>query len=144
MSEAPLSFLTGFGWGAYDAMPFRFATHNHYLALWFDLGLVGLTFGAALLIVVLRIASRAVPAASGAYRAVLAPFVVGTLAIMIAAFFVNLFTPWLWYWAYAGLAMRIAVNARTVPEHAVPTAPRPTGAPGKDAFGWVVAEGSHR
>ncbi len=138
MSNSPLSFFTGFGWDVYNAMPFRYATHNHYLALWFDLGLLGLVYGTALLVLPIRIAMRAAPLAPASYRPLLIAFAIGTLAIAIAAFFVNLFTPWLWLWAYAGLAMRIAVNAQRAASGAGSTA-APIATPHRDPFGWLGA-----
>src|SRR6186713_1366904 len=45
MVAHPITFITGFGWDVYSSMPFQFATHNHYLHLWFNLGLVGLAGG---------------------------------------------------------------------------------------------------
>jgi O-antigen ligase len=148
MAESPLSFFTGFGWFAYDAMPFRFATHNHYLSLWFDLGLVGLIYGTALLVFAMRIATRAVQFAPAAYRPVLMSFAIGTLAISIATFFVNLYTPWLWFWAYAGLALRIAANALSAHAESTATARSANIAATakQDPFGWVspAAQGTHR
>ena len=47
-SSHPITFITGFGWDVYWSFPFRFSPHNHYFALWFNLGLVGLFTGAYL------------------------------------------------------------------------------------------------
>ena len=138
MAQSPLSFITGFGWNAYDAMPFRYNTHNHFVTLWFDLGLVGVICGAVLLFMSMKIAMRATHYALQAYRPVLMAFAIGALAITIATFFVNLYTPWLWFWAYAGLAMRIAANVYR--EHAQagqPKSARAGNISSKDPFGWV-------
>jgi hypothetical protein len=139
MAQAPISFFTGFGWNAYDAMPFRYNTHNHFVTLWFDLGLVGLISGTALLIMSMRIAMQSAPYATGTYRPILMAFAIGTLAITIATFFVNLYTPWLWFWAYAGLALRIAANAyRERAQANSPTTDTRAGKPvTRNPFGWV-------
>jgi O-antigen ligase len=138
MAESPLSFLTGFGWDVYNAMPFRFATHNHYLSLWFDLGLVGLIAGTALLILVARAALRAMPGAADSHRSILGAFATGTLALAIATFFVNLYTPWLWFWAYAGLVMRLVVNQQNaMHQDAQMAAPVAVRSPPRDSYGWV-------
>jgi O-antigen ligase len=138
MANSPLSFITGFGWDVYNAMPFRFATHNHYVSLWFDLGLVGLIAGTALFVMAARTALKAFNHAGETERAVLGAFATGTLAIAVATFFVNLYTPWLWYWAYAGLVMRIAVNHQIEErrEAAEESSARAV-APVQDAYGWV-------
>lgn len=140
MAHKPVTFLSGFGWAVYDSMPFRLSPHNHYVALWFDLGLVGLICGTALLVLAVRAALAAVPFVSGQYRNVLISFAIGTVAIAVATFFVDLYTPWLWFWAYAGLVMRIAANARAqAREQALREAS--TGQPvvKADMFGWVAA-----
>lgn len=135
MADRPISLLTGFGWNAYFSMPFRFAPHNYYLDLWFNLGLVGLVAGTALFVLVVRQALGAVSHAAMAYRPVLLAFAAGTVGIAIAAFFVDLYTPWLWYWAYAGLVMRIAVNAKRA-AHAQSAEPQTSKT---DPYGWVAA-----
>ena len=66
MFASPITFITGFGWDVYWSMPFRFSPHNHYLALWFNLGLVGLVD--RLLFVVLRDRPRAPREPRGASR----------------------------------------------------------------------------
>lgn len=137
MAQEPITFLSGYGWYVYKSMPFRLSPHNHYLALWFELGLVGLICGTAVLVLAVRAAVGAIGTVRSEYRNVLIAFAIGTMAIAIATFFVDLFTPWLWYWAYAGLVLRIAVNARVqARERAVPVAERPAIVK-PDMFGWV-------
>jgi O-antigen ligase len=141
MAEAPLSFVTGFGWYTYWSMPFRLSPHNHYLSLWFNVGLVGLICGTALLVLVVREAMAALSAARVQYQPALIAFSIGAVAISVATFFVDLYTPWLWFWAYAGLVMRIAVNARSAPVWSQAEAPQPQQpSPSlvqRDPFGWV-------
>ena len=60
MVQQPITFITGFGWNVYWSLPFHFSPHNHYFALWFNLGLVGLFTGCYLLFS--AIAARAAPA----------------------------------------------------------------------------------
>ena len=82
---------------------------------------------------------RAVPRAPDAYRPTLIAFAIGAFAIAIAAVFVNLYTPWLWFWAYAGLSMRIAANAfrqRAALNDEVRGVTAPVR-PKKDPFGWL-------
>ncbi len=96
-------------------MPFRFSPHNHYLALWFNLGLVGLIY---------RRATCCSPP-SGAHaapawksrppvRGQLIAFVVGAIAVCAAVFFVDLYDPWYYFWMYTGVVMRMVfcVEAR--------------------------------
>ncbi len=139
MLERPLSLITGFGWYTYWAMPFRLDPHNHYLSLWFNVGLVGLICGVALLVLVVKQAMAALPAARVQYRAALIGFSIGVVAISVATFFVDLYTPWLWFWAYAGLVMRIAVNARSSPVWSQTPSLQETTKPvlQRDPFGWL-------
>ncbi len=112
MADQPLTLFTGFGWNVYSTMPFRYAPHNYYLDLWFNLGLVGLVAGTMVLVLVIRQALAAVDRLAPHYRPAIMSFAIGAVAIAVATFFVDLYTPWIWFWAYAGLAMRIAVNAQ--------------------------------
>jgi hypothetical protein len=84
--------------------------------------------------------------ASPDVRPLLIGFVVGTLAVTIAVFFVDLYLPWHYYWAYAGAMMRIAVNQTERMPVPVVTAPGARAVSGKkrDAHGWgtVASRGS--
>src|SRR5882672_728352 len=59
MVSQPLTLITGFGWDVYWSMPFQYSPHNHYLGLWFNLGLPGLILGSYLLFSVIGRARRA-------------------------------------------------------------------------------------
>jgi O-antigen ligase len=139
MFQNPLTLLTGFGWNAYSAMPFRWATHNHYLWALFNLGLIGLVCYVLLLVLPIKTALSAVRYADVTARPHLMGFVVATTALAVAVFFVNLANPWQYFWAYVGIVMRIAVNAMeqqpalapaSAHEPAVPTNGR------RDPHGW--------
>jgi O-antigen ligase len=146
MAEQPISFLTGFGWRAYQSMPFRYAPHNFYLNQWFNLGLVGLTCSVLLLVLPARLAKRAVASAVPQIRPVLMAFVVATIAFATATFFVDLYLPWLYFWSFAGIAARLAINEleQTEPTPA-PIAVKPSEAPStRDNFGWKAKPVSHR
>jgi O-antigen ligase len=138
MFENPLTMLTGFGWNAYAAMPLRWATHNHYLWAWFNLGLPGLICCVLLLVLPIKVALSASRVANAATRPHLIGLVVGMTALAVALFFVNLFSPWLYVWPYVGIVMRIAVNVAEQPVTA-PATIRAATAPasqGRDAHGW--------
>lgn len=140
MMEQPLSFITGFGWRAYFAMPFRFAPHNYYLNQWFNLGLIGLTCSVLLFALCIKAAKAAIPAAPASVRPVLIGFIVGTLAYAIATFFVDLSSPWLYFWSYAGVAMRLAMSALEAPAvEPARSSSRAQPHRHEDAFGWVGA-----
>jgi hypothetical protein len=69
-------------------------------------------------------------------------FAIGTLALAIAVFFVNLYTPWLYYWAYAGVCMRLAANALEPQAYAPAAAtvsPAQRADRARDAHGWTAA-----
>ncbi|MGH8176626.1 MAG: O-antigen ligase family protein [Steroidobacter sp.] len=138
MIEQPISFLTGFGWRAYWSMPFRFSPHNYYLNQWFNLGLTGLTCSILLFVLPIRTARTAIKRASAVTRSVLIGFIVATIAFAVATFFVDLSQPWLYFWAYAGVAMRLAVCAETHPA-ALSSVSVDGAAPSADPFGWAGA-----
>jgi len=139
MLEHPLTLLTGYGWNAYWSMPFRYSPHNYYLAQWFNLGLPGLVCSLLLLTLAVRTARAAVPYASADSRPILIGFVIATFAFAVAAFFVDLYVPWLYFWAYAGLALRLAVSVSEASPVAATTAEAAPAQKRVDAFGWIGA-----
>jgi hypothetical protein len=138
MFAHPITLITGFGWDAYAYMPFQFSPHNHYLALWFNLGLVGLACGTYLLFSAIGRARRASLHAAPPLRGQLIAFVLGTVGVVTAVFFVDLHKPWFYFWMYAGLAMRMAICADQDPVREAAVAPplrRPVVR--RDPFGWA-------
>ncbi len=115
MMAHPITLLTGFGFDTYDTMGWYFASHNYYLSLWFNLGLPGLILGIAPFVIVMRTAWRAIDHADPKYQPYLIAFVFTVIATLIAVFFAEIFTPWPYFWAYAGLAMRLAMDALRKP-----------------------------
>jgi O-antigen ligase len=111
MTATPLSLITGFGFGAYDSMGFPHPTHNHYLMLWFELGILGVVSFVMMLRELVLNALRAAKQASDETARYLIAFVYGIIALSGAIFFTQLFHPWFYIWAYAGLTMRMAVTA---------------------------------
>jgi O-antigen ligase len=141
MWEQPITLLTGYGWQMYNAMPFRNAVHNHYLAQWFNLGVVGVICAVLLLVLPIRYASKAALRANDNVRPLLIGYVIGATALAGSVFFVELYNPWHYFWAYTGVMMRIAVNTlegENVPV-AVPARRRALSRPRRDAHGWTGA-----
>jgi O-antigen ligase len=115
MVAHPLTFITGFGWNVYNSMPFQFATHNHYLNLWFNLGLIGLACGSYLLFSSIGRARRASLQAAPPYRGQLIAYVLGGVGVATAVFFVDLHDPWYYFWMYAGVVMRLVLCVERSP-----------------------------
>jgi hypothetical protein len=139
MFAHPITLLTGFGWNVYWSMPFHFSPHNHYLALWFNLGLLGLFTGCYLLFGAIARARRASLRAQPPVRGQLIAFVLGGIAICGAVFFVDLYEPWYYFWVYTGVVMRmvycVETDAAPVP---VRERMRRRG-PARDPYGWTAA-----
>jgi O-antigen ligase len=111
MMGNPITLITGFGWDAYDFMGFFYAPHNHYLLVWFELGIVGLASYLLLIRQLVVTARSAAENASEETARYLTAFVYGILALSGALFFEQLFEPWKYIWIYCGLTMRMAVIA---------------------------------
>lgn len=109
MMATPIVLLTGFGWNTWSTMGFYFAAHNGYLLIWFELGLVGLCSYMLLLLRSLWTVRSAVDRADPLSRGYLMAFVFGFGAFLIALFFVNIYQPWPYVWAYAGVSLRMAL-----------------------------------
>jgi hypothetical protein len=141
MMRTPVSLLTGFGWATYFVLPssLPLAPHNTYLWYWFELGVPGVLLFTAILVQLIVVASKAAADADAGTRVHLIGFAIGTIALMVAIFFVELYTPWPYYWAYAGVVMRLAMIANA--ERASSAVPAPSAQPGKqlDRFGWATS-----
>jgi hypothetical protein len=112
MTRIPSTFLTGYGWDSYWTMPFRFAPHNYYLGLLFNLGI--LAPGLTLLIIARSVISTraAVPTADEDTRLQLLAFVFGILGVTISIIFADLYKPWAYLWLYMGIVLKAALLAR--------------------------------
>ena len=143
MFSNPITFITGYGWNVYWSMAFQFSPHNHYLALWFNLGLIGLFCGSYLLFSAIGRARRASLRAVPPMRGQLIAFVLGGVGIATAVFFVDLYKPWFYFWMYAGVAMRMVLCAEQSPaaqpviSDATAVARRPAAR--RDPYGWARA-----
>jgi hypothetical protein len=148
MVEKPVSFITGYGWDTYGSFAFHFAPHNHYFALWFNLGLLGLFTGCYLLFSAIARARRASLVAEPAVRRQLIAFVIGGISVCGAVFFVELHDPWIFFWMYAGTVIRLAMSVAPATEPALAPVPvmgrrqrvRAVAA-ARDAYGWTGAQG---
>ena len=147
MAAQPVTFLTGFGWDVYWTFPFRFSPHNHYLSVWFNLGLVGLLTSCYLLFGSINRARRASLLAEVGIRRHLIAYVMGAVALCGAVFFVEIMEPWIFFWMYAGTVMRMSLCAErdAVPESAAQLAMprwrlRPRTSAPRDSYGWLAPE----
>jgi O-antigen ligase len=112
MMNSPVSLITGFGWDTWSVMGFYYVSHNYYLSLWFEIGLVGVV-GFLLILRQLVTTALITAAVADAYdRNFIVAFVFSFLILAISIFFVLLFKPWTYLWLYIGLAMRYTVNVR--------------------------------
>jgi O-antigen ligase len=112
-------------------MPFHFATHNHYLDVWFELGIPGVSALVFILGYVIVTARRALTAPNAELRPHLIACVFGILSLAIDLMFGNMMNPWPYIWIYVGVCMRAALltvepaqqpvaDARTAPLATVP------------------------
>ncbi len=151
MVEHPVSFITGYGWDTYGSFAFHFAPHNHYFALWFNLGLVGLFTGCYLLFSAIARARRAGLVAEPGVRRQLIAFVIGGISVCGAVFFVELHDPWIFFWMYTGTVMRLVLCVAPAGATEPLAAPLPVmgrrlrtraaPAAARDTYGWAGAQG---
>jgi hypothetical protein len=109
MMDAPASLVLGFGWNVYSTMAFELPTHNHWLDLWFNLGIPGLAMFALIMRRGIVEGLRAIPLAGKEDRPMYIAFVFGILTLLVAILFTNLFRPWPYVWMYLGVMMRGAL-----------------------------------
>lgn len=110
MLEHPVSFVTGFGWHVYSiSTPSGFAAHNTYLHLLYDLGVIGVALFLLIVGSVLGAVRNRLHSVSAEVQPLLISFVFGFLALLVTIFFTELFHPWLYIWAFAGVSLRLAL-----------------------------------
>jgi O-antigen ligase len=142
MNQQPFTYITGYGWDAYTVMAFRIVAHNDYLTMLFDIGLIGLGAFLTIIALLIRDTSQAAARAEKPYRAHLMAFVFGFVSLATTLMFVNLYEPWPYVWAYAGLIARLAVSVRAAAPSRSPrvASASPAGTPlapaALEAYGW--------
>ena len=109
MTDEPLTFLTGFGWNVYDTR-FVYATHNYYLDLLFNLGLIGLLAFVAILFQAVKTARAAVDLASEEMRPYMIALVFGIIGLGVNILFTNLSKAWPYIWIYMGMTLSAAAK----------------------------------
>jgi len=111
MLEHPVSFITGFGWNSYDTdVHFRLATHNTYLDILYNLGIIGVSLFLVVAANVLRAARIGLQSAGPDSKTLLTAFVFGFSALLVTLIFGQLPSTWLYIWAFVGVALRLAVS----------------------------------
>ena len=112
MSQNPVSFIVGYGWNTFRLYLSAFGDpHNIYLHYLWNLGLIGLIPFCFLHWNIMRTTQRSLRPAGESERMVLMGFLTGWGALMACLFFVLLFVPWLFIWAYAGVALRLVSDS---------------------------------
>jgi O-antigen ligase len=109
-ADRPGAFIWGVGWNSYKLMFDDRASHNTYIGYLFELGVIGLMLFLALLASLFRVTRRAIALAPPEQRIELMLFTFGFISLLVSVFFVNLYKPWLFVWAYVGLMMRVATS----------------------------------
>jgi len=110
--------FVGRGWDSFKMLtakhfPRALASHNTYLRYLTELGIIGLSLYLWLLIQVIIVIRKGLKHADGEFLVILRAFMAGFIGTLIATFFVNLYRPWWFVWAFVGLCLRIAVNIQT-------------------------------
>lgn len=109
MMDEPVTFLSGFGWNVYDTR-FVYATHNYYLDLLFNLGLIGLLAFVAILFQAVKTARAAADLASEEMRPYMIALVFGILGLGVNILFTNLSKAWPYIWLYMGMTLSVAAQ----------------------------------
>jgi O-antigen ligase len=116
MVNSPVSLITGFGWNTYSegsVIGFFLGAHNHYLSLWFELGLIGVVIFLLIFHQLVTTALTTAAIADAPDRDLIIAFVFSFLILLVGIFFVIFYKPWTYLWPLIGLAMRYTVNVRS-------------------------------
>jgi len=107
--------FVGRGWDSFKMLTSKhfvhaLASHNTYLRYLTELGIIGLLLYLWLLIQVMIVIRKGLKHAHGESLVILRAFMAGFIGVLTATFFVNLYKPWCFVWAFVGLCLRIAVD----------------------------------
>lgn len=111
MADNPISFITGMGWHTF-APYVGIVPHNTYLWYFFNLGAIGLILYLLILRNILKLTREAINGVSVDCDMLLMGFLFGFVALLVSVFFVDLFAPWYFIWAYTGVMARVAVQMK--------------------------------
>lgn len=109
MADHPISFVTGMGWHTFAAYV-GIVPHNTYLWYFFNLGAIGIILYLLILRNILNLTREAINGVSVDGDMLLMGFLFGFAALLVSVFFVDLFVPWYFIWAYVGIMARVAVQ----------------------------------
>ena len=116
MAESPLSFVTGFGFGAYEfSREFSIAMHNHYLNILFNLGFIGLALFLTVFGSILTIVRSSISRAKTESKPYLIVLVVGLLCLLVTQVFGQYYRSAYLIWACLGVGLRLAMEIRRDP-----------------------------
>jgi O-antigen ligase len=111
MAETPTSFITGFGFEAYEfSRDFSAAMHNHYLKNLFNLGLIGLCLFLAVFAAILSIIRKAIAGAQSDSRPFLIALLIGLLCLLVTQIFGQYYRSSYLIWACLGVGLRLAME----------------------------------
>jgi O-antigen ligase len=110
MLENPTSFITGYGWQSFENENFRYSAHNRYLNLLYNLGLFGLFLFLLTIANIVRFARNALASADSEARPFLVALIFGLGSMLVSMLTADIFNPWIFIWAFCGVAVRIAAQ----------------------------------
>ncbi|MGH8195592.1 MAG: O-antigen ligase family protein [Woeseiaceae bacterium] len=120
MVEYPVTFLTGFGFNAYEsAGRFYAATHNTYLNYLYNLGSIGVLLFLLPFAGILATARSALESAHEEWKSQFFAMVFGLLAFLVSIFFGEYHQSTYMLWAYLGIVMRMVMQVRDRAEPAI-------------------------
>jgi O-antigen ligase len=111
MLENPTTFITGYGWESYENHNFRFVPHNRYMGLLYNLGLIGLMLFLLTAVNIVKHVRHAIATADSETKPLLMAFVFGFSSMLMTLMFSDIYIPWIFIWAFCGVAVRVAVGA---------------------------------
>jgi O-antigen ligase len=113
MAESPLSFVTGFGFEAYESSrEFSAAMHNHYLNKLFNFGLIGLALFLMVFGSILTAVKASISDAQSDSRPYLVALVIGLLCLLVTQIFGQYYRSAYLVWACLGVGLRLAMEIR--------------------------------
>lgn len=111
MLENPISFLTGYGFNAYESSTkFYAAAHNVFLNYLYNLGAIGLSMYLMVFVRILSIVRSAIATASAEIKPYYMALVFGLIGFLVSIFFSEYHGSGFLLWSLLGVSMRLVVE----------------------------------
>ena len=106
-AEEPYTFFYGMGWNSHENSGIWKSAHNTYLLFLYELGVIGVIMFLVVLASIVMQIRVLVMRTEGKERILMSGVAFGFFGVIVAIFFLDLYSPWFYIWSFLGMSLRI-------------------------------------